>query len=112
MAVIQSVKRPWQKARPATPAPQQGRKNPNRKIYATERWKRESAEFRRKNPLCAECLKQDVLTDVTPGGGKGVTDHIIPINQGADPWNQTNWQSLCKHCHNAKSGRDKTAKPN
>lgn len=43
-------------------------------------------------------------------GTGGVTDHIIPVDHRgqADPgfWDGANHQVLCKHCANAKNGRE------
>ena len=36
-----------------------------------------------------------------------VTDHIIPKEICGDPWDQANWQPLCKKCHQDKAPKDK-----
>ena len=62
------------------------------------RWQRESKQFLQSHPLCAECMKQGRYTKAT------VVDHIKPHR--GDPklfWDRTNWQSLCKPCHDKKT---------
>ncbi|WP_407084034.1 HNH endonuclease [Tellurirhabdus bombi] len=34
----------------------------------------------------------------------------MPINKGADPWDQTNWQALCMKCHSRKNNKDRSKK--
>ena len=33
-------------------------------------------------------------------------DHVKPISSGHDPYDQANWQALCKPCHTAKSSKE------
>lgn len=106
MPVRQSVKRPWMPERKAVVA-QSGRKVENRHIYGSTRWKIVSANWRKRNPLCVDCLDRNVLTDCSPGLKSGVTDHIVPINKGGDPWDEGNFATLCNRCHNSKSAKDK-----
>lgn len=106
MPRVEKVARPWMKTTVPT-GTQQGRKNDNRKLYASAAWRKCSEMHRRQNPLCVECLKRKKTTDCSPGTRRGVTDHIIPINQGGETWKPANWQTLCNKCHNAKSGKDK-----
>ena len=70
-------------------------------FYHTTRWKKESRAFRQRNPLCAQCNKEGIIEAAV------ITDHIIPKDICPDPWDQTNWQGLCKKCHAKKSARDK-----
>lgn len=56
--------------------------------------------YLREHPLCAECLKQGRYTQAT------VVDHIRPHRgDKALFWDKSNWQSLCKPCHDRKTGR-------
>ena len=51
------------------------------------------------HPLCAKCRENGKLTPAT------VVDHIIPHR--GDPvlfWDRSNWQPLCKDCHDRKTG--------
>ena len=65
------------------------------------RWRRESKKFLQLHPLCEECLRHGIATPAT------VVDHIIPHR--GDPklfWERSNWQALCKKCHDRKTGRE------
>lgn len=64
----------------------------------TSRWQRVSKAYLRKHPLCVECMKQGRYTKAT------VVDHIVP-HRGNQKlfWDQSNWQSLCKPCHDKKT---------
>ena len=42
--------------------------------------------------------------------GATIIDHITAIQDGGDPWNEENLQSLCVPCHNRKSGKEKRIK--
>jgi len=65
------------------------------------RWQKASVarkRFIKAHPLCSSCLKDHRMTKVTV-----VDDHIAP--HSGDPelfWNESNWQPLCKHCHDVK----------
>ena len=63
------------------------------------RWRRARALFLRKYPLCVGCIRENQLTPAT------VVDHIIP-HRGDERlfWDQSNWQPLCKACHDRKTG--------
>lgn len=30
-----------------------------------------------------------------------VVDHIVPVSQGGEFWDEANWQPLCATCHNS-----------
>ena len=53
------------------------------------------------HPLCAECRKQGRYTKAT------VVDHIVP-HRGDQKlfWDRSNWQPLCKACHDRKTWRE------
>lgn len=76
------------------------RDNDNSKFYNSRAWRNFRKKVLERNPLCVECLKIDVVTVATVG------DHIIPINQGGEPMDETNVQGLCKKCHDSKSGKE------
>jgi 5-methylcytosine-specific restriction protein A len=66
------------------------------------RWEQAALTFKRKHPLCAECLRQG---RVTPGTQ---VDHII-AHKGDQHlfWDtKNNWQNLCVSCHSSKSARE------
>ena len=66
------------------------------------RWQRESKLFlqRVENRLCAECAKAGAVVVAE------VVDHRIP-HRGDMVffWDVSNWQGLCKRCHNRKSAQ-------
>ena len=69
----------------------------------TYRWQQQSKAFLRAHPLCAECMRKDPpqYTQAT------VVDHIRPHRGNrALFWDQSNWQPLCKECHDLKTGRE------
>jgi 5-methylcytosine-specific restriction protein A len=78
----------------------------NNKFYHTSEWRKLRAQYIRLNPLCAECERNDKLTDCT-GKGAGVVDHIQPIRLGGEALDINNLQTLCTSCHNIKSAKEK-----
>lgn len=76
------------------------RMNPNKEIYWSYRWKKLRASFMIQNPLCVHCKKEGFFTEAT------VADHIVPINEGGDPWDRNNLQALCKKHHDIKSAKE------
>lgn len=65
-----------------------------------DRWRAARLAWLTNHPLCAECSRQGRIT------AAGVVDHILPHRGDAGLfWDEGNWQSLCKRCHNAKTGR-------
>ena len=78
----------------------------------TSKWRRLSKLYLKAHPLCEECKRQGKLTPAT------VVDHIVP-HRGNEHlrWSESNWQSLCKPCHDKKTGTTTqvykyTVKPN
>ena len=64
-------------------------------------WQKASKTFLQTHPLCVECMKQGRYTKAT------VVDHIVP-HRGDQKlfWDKSNWQSLCRHHHNVKTGHE------
>ena len=82
-----------------------GFNNKNSTLYNSKKWRDYSISYRKKNRRCAACgrLRAD-YRDLA-------CDHIIPIEQGGDVWDERNHQPLCKlSCHMAKSGRESHGK--
>jgi 5-methylcytosine-specific restriction protein A len=73
------------------------RKSANARGYDS-RWRKSRKRFLNANPLCVECLKVDRLVEAT------VVDHIIPHRVDKELfWDESNWQALCKKCHDRKT---------
>lgn len=65
------------------------------------KWQRVSKAYLRKHPLCVKCMEQGRYTMAT------VVDHIIPHrNDSTLMWSESNWQALCKPCHDCKTGNE------
>ena len=63
------------------------------------RWQRLSKKYLQAHPLCVECKRTGRLTPAT------VVDHIVPHRGNPQlMWSEGNWQSLCKQCHDKKTG--------
>lgn len=80
----------------------------HRRLFAREnaasrgydgKWRIARERYLRKNPLCVKCMAEGVITPAT------VVDHIIP-HRGNQKlfWDESNWQPLCKNCHDRKTG--------
>lgn len=61
-------------------------------------WQKARSRFLKAHPLCEKCRVQGKLVKAT------VMDHIIP-HRGDEKlfWDEGNWQSLCKPCHDKKT---------
>lgn len=73
------------------------RESSSQRGYNT-RWQKARARYLKKHPLCARCMEQGRVVKAT------VVDHIKPHR--GDPvvfWDESNWQPLCKPCHDAKT---------
>ena len=65
---------------------------------STGRYQKARLGFLKKHPLCAECGRQGITKAATD------LDHIIPVRDAPDRfWDRTNWQPLCRECHEAKT---------
>ena len=62
------------------------------------KWRNARLRFLKVNPLCLKCKAYGKLTKAT------VVDHIIP-HRGDKKlfWDESNWQALCKPCHDTKT---------
>ncbi len=65
------------------------------------RWQKARRIWLARYPLCAEHLRQG---ETAPAE---VVDHIVPHKGNMKAfWDQSNWQSLCTTCHNAKTAKE------
>jgi|SRR5690606_5488580 len=61
-------------------------------------WRKARKRYLTEHPLCVECEKNGRLTPAT------VVDHIIPHKGDMQLfWDESNWQPLCKPCHDRKT---------
>ena len=62
-------------------------------------WQKARKKFLTAHPLCVMCQQEGKYVKAT------VVDHIIP-HRGDQKlfWDTSNWQSLCEHHHNLKTG--------
>ena len=70
------------------------------KLYHTTRWRKAREWFLMNNYECVKCREYGKYTPAT------VVDHIKPVTEGGEFWDEDNWQPMCKFCHNAKSARE------
>ena len=63
------------------------------------KWQAARKRYLSLHPLCTQCHQNGILAPAT------VVDHIIP-HRGDDGlfWDKSNWQPLCKACHDRKTG--------
>lgn len=98
--------RSWEVQRP----PQAGRNFVN-PWYHTQAWRKLRAAILRDSPYCVECRNQGITTVAK------VVDHIKNVSSGKTAqereelmWDESNLQTLCDPCHNAKSGKERHGK--
>ncbi|HEM4265086.1 TPA: HNH endonuclease [Streptococcus suis] len=64
-------------------------------------WNKARLRYLKVHPLCVQCKVKGRLTKAT------VVDHIKPHRGDQELfWNQSNWQALCKSCHDRKTKTD------
>jgi 5-methylcytosine-specific restriction protein A len=87
-------------------AKQEQRRQDDRRGSANERgynyrWQKVRLAYLNRHPLCAECERAGKIVPAN------VVDHIIPHkgNQSLF-WNVSNWQPLCKQCHDIKTASE------
>jgi len=68
-----------------------------KRLYDCVRWRKARARFLQAHPLCAMCAERGEVE------AADVVDHRVPHR--GDPvlfWDQRNWQSLSKRCHDSR----------
>lgn len=67
----------------------------------TSRWQKARETYLQRNPLCKSHEAKGVIVEAT------IVDHIIP-HKGDQKlfWDTSNWQSLCKTCHDKKTASE------
>jgi len=70
------------------------------KLY-NRQWSKVRARFLKEHPLCAICLSESRIT------AANIVDHIKPHKGNKELfWDASNYQSLCKPCHDTKTARE------
>jgi 5-methylcytosine-specific restriction enzyme A len=69
------------------------------------RWHKYRDWYLSEHPLCVECEKAGRAEAAV------IVDHIVPVKSKDDPlfWDPENHQSLCRPCHDGKTGSDRAA---
>lgn len=101
MPTVTNPPRPWMKKAAKPAAKNQGGERANRDVYDTQRHRTLRKLYLQENPLCVDCKAQGRLTEAT------VFDHIVAINDGGDPWADSNKQGLCGTCHQRKRNSER-----
>jgi 5-methylcytosine-specific restriction protein A len=80
---------------------QDRRRGSQRERGYTRQWAKARLQFLKEHPLCAECLRNERVTEAT------VVDHITPHRGDMNLfWNRNNWQPLCASCHGRKTAKE------
>lgn len=70
----------------------------------TRAWQRARAAYLARHPLCVYCERDGRVSAST------IVDHITPHRGDmARFWDPTNWQALCKRCHDGAKAREEHA---
>ena len=75
----------------------------NEGFYNSTAWRNAAKAHKAANPLC--------VNHKTCKGVAYITDHILPVNQGGEPYAFDNLQSLCKRCNASKTGKQAYKRP-
>jgi hypothetical protein len=94
-------KLPWETT--SSNQPHGGRINDNAHIYNSRQWRAVSKAFLSANPFC-QCPKCSKSLYPLPSQ---ITDHKRRINDGADPFDESNFQAMSIKCHNSKSAAER-----
>lgn len=67
-------------------------------VYRSRAWRRLRLRILRERPWCE-----------APGCDAEAkhVDHVVPIEDGGDPWDEANLQPLCHPCHSRKTAQDR-----
>ncbi len=65
------------------------------------KWRRAREQYLRENPLCVTHLADEHVVAAS------VVDHIVPHKGDSKLfWSRSNWQALCKPCHDRKTATE------
>ncbi len=77
------------------------KRNPLKNSLYNARWRRARKMYLAMHPLCAQHDKDGEVVAAS------VVDHIIPHRgDWVLFWDETNWQPLCKPCHDTKTATE------
>jgi 5-methylcytosine-specific restriction protein A len=93
--IVTTKDRPWILKRPKNK-----RQMDNTKFYNSKQWRSTRKHYIKTNPLCEECKRNNRIM-----AGYCV-DHITPISKGGHRTDLSNLQTLCRSCHESKSGKE------
>lgn len=69
----------------------------SRRVYNSARWQRLRTRLLREHPWCPVEGCTNPTREV---------DHVLPIEDGGDPWDENNLRPLCRYHHAAKTAED------
>lgn len=70
------------------------------------RWQKARETYLASHPLCVKCEARGLTTAAS------VVDHIVPHRgDTALFWDTSNWQALCKSCHDSDKQREERGAP-
>jgi len=76
------------------------RESPSERGY-NSKWNKARKIYLKAHPFCVRCKEKGKFTKAT------VVDHIIPHRGDSSLfWDRSNWQSLCKSCHDSKTATE------
>jgi len=77
------------------------RKEEKHKLYNNSQWIKLSKLYRQQNPLCEECLKNDIVTPASSVHHKQspFDGNISEVEQYRRLLNWNNLESVCHQCH-------------
>lgn len=67
------------------------------------RWQKARLAYLKRHPLCEcpQCKAEELLRPAT------VVDHIVPHKGDMKVfWDSSNWQAMCKECHDRKTAKE------
>lgn len=65
-------------------------------FYNTQAWRKLSLAYKMRHPVCevVDCHETSYFTD-----------HIVPVSEGGDKWDENNLQALCRSCNAVKTAK-------
>lgn len=67
----------------------------------TARYQKQRIQFLWAHPLCAGCEKNRIVREARE------IDHVIPASKAPELfWDTSNWQALCRACHENKTAAE------